>query len=182
MNKSTITQSEESDSQTKNGVRPVVTQSEIEAVVALGNQIWNQHYVPIIGQDQVDYMLEKFQSVSALTDQIENQKYYYFMIFYDDTMTGYIGLQDQEDTLFLSKIYLTDNARGKGLGKMGVDFCLEFARKNDFSRIELTVNKNNVVAITAYEKIGFKRIDAIVTDIGGGYVMDDYVFELTVDK
>jgi RimJ/RimL family protein N-acetyltransferase len=181
MNEPTKARLEDTGSQTKNEIRPVATKSEVEAVIALGHQIWNQHYVPIIGQDQVDYMLEKFQSVSALTDQIENQKYRYFMIFYDDTLTGYIGLQDRGDTLFLSKIYLTDNARGKGLGKMGVDFCLDFVRKNGFSRIELTVNKNNVVAITAYQKMGFKKIGAIVTDIGGGYVMDDYVFELTVD-
>lgn len=28
----------------------------------LAKEIWNQHFVPIIGQDQVDYMLNKFQS------------------------------------------------------------------------------------------------------------------------
>jgi RimJ/RimL family protein N-acetyltransferase len=181
MNKSTTTQFEKTDSQTETEIRPVATKLEIEAVVILGKQIWNQHYVPIIGQGQVDYMLNKFQSISALTDQIENQKYYYFMIFNNRKLTGYIGLQDREDTLFLSKIYLTDNVRGKGIGKIAVDFCVDFARKNRFSRIELTVNKNNVVAITAYQKIGFEKIDAIVTDIGGGYVMDDYVFEMTVD-
>ena len=170
-----------SDSQTGSKIRPVITKSEIEAVVILGRKIWNQHYVPIIGQGQVDYMLEKFQSISALNDQIENQKYYYFMIFNNLELTGYIGLQDQKDTLFLSKIYLTDEVRGKGIGKMAVDFCVDFARKNSYSRIELTVNKNNVVAITAYQKIGFKKINAIVTDIGGGYVMDDYVFEMIVD-
>ena len=160
----------------------VATQAEIEAIVTLGQKIWNQHYVPIIGQEQVDYMLEKFQSVSALTDQIENQKYHYFMVFYKHELSGYIGLQDRENTLFLSKIYLTDDVRGKGLGKKAVDFCLDFARQNSFSEIELTVNKNNVIAITAYEKMGFKRIDSIVTDIGQGYVMDDYVFELKVNR
>ena len=181
MNKSTTTQSGKSDSTAINEIRPVTTESEIKAIEILGKQIWNQHYVPIIGQGQVDYMLNKFQSISALTDQIENQKYYYFMIFNNHTLTGYIGLQDRKETLFLSKIYVTDNVRGKGIGKMAVDFCVDFARKNRFSRIELTVNKNNVVAITAYQKFGFKKIDAIVTDIGGGYVMDDYVFEMTVD-
>jgi ribosomal protein S18 acetylase RimI-like enzyme len=39
----------------------------------------------------------------------------------------------------------------------------------------LNVNKNNVQAIRAYEANGFAIRDAVVVDIGGGYVMDDYV-------
>ncbi len=154
------------------------TRQDIAAIVALGEIIWNQHYVPIIGQAQVDYMLEKFQSVSALTDQIEHQQYHYFMITTDQQLVGYIGLQHRESTLFLSKLYVHDSARGQGLGREGVAFCQRYARDNRFEKIQLTVNKNNALAISAYENIGFSRTKAVVMDIGGGYVMDDYVFEM----
>ena len=43
--------------------------------------------------------------------------------------------------------------------------------------IQLTVNKNNTNTIKAYEKWGFKTIDSAVTDIGSGFVMDDYIME-----
>ena len=33
-------------------------------------------------------------------------------------------------------------------------------------------------AIGAYRRAGFREVRAQVTDIGGGYVMDDYVMEL----
>jgi len=37
------------------------------------------------------------------------------------------------------------------------------------------VNKRNVRAIKAYQRNGFEIADSVVTDIGGGFVMDDYV-------
>jgi RimJ/RimL family protein N-acetyltransferase len=37
------------------------------------------------------------------------------------------------------------------------------------------VNKANVRAQRAYEQFGFRRIEDAVFDIGGGYVMDDYI-------
>jgi ribosomal protein S18 acetylase RimI-like enzyme len=44
----------------------------------------------------------------------------------------------------------------------------------------LTVNKNNVNAIKAYEKMGFRNVGSLVQDIGDGFVMDDYAMEKTV--
>ena len=43
----------------------VRTPADVNSVAALARVIWNQHYVPIIGQAQTDYMLAKFQSASA---------------------------------------------------------------------------------------------------------------------
>jgi diamine N-acetyltransferase len=34
----------------------------------LAQQIWQDHYVPMIGQKQVDYMLSRFCSVKALKE------------------------------------------------------------------------------------------------------------------
>jgi ribosomal protein S18 acetylase RimI-like enzyme len=39
----------------------------------------------------------------------------------------------------------------------------------------LAVNKSNRSAISAYLKHGFRVGDAVVKDIGGGFVMDDYI-------
>jgi ribosomal protein S18 acetylase RimI-like enzyme len=49
------------------------------------------------------------------------------------------------------------------------------ARERGCSRLVLAVNKNNRDAIAAYLKHGFRVADAVVKDIGGGYVMDDYI-------
>jgi hypothetical protein len=46
----------------------------------------------------------------------------------------------------------------------------------------LTVNKYNTSSIKAYLALGFSVTDAVVTDIGEGYSMDDYVMEKTVSQ
>ena len=44
----------------------------------------------------------------------------------------------------------------------------------------LTVNKGNLRAVRAYEKFGFVRTEEQVSDIGNGFVMDDFVYEFTL--
>ena len=41
--------------------------------------------------------------------------------------------------------------------------------------LTLAVNKRNGHAIAAYKKHGFKIVESALKDIGGGFVMDDYV-------
>ena len=54
-----------------------------------------------------------------------------------------------------------------------IDLC----RDNGLSMIYLTVNKQNLSSIAVYEKLGFVRARELVTEIGNGFVMDDYVME-----
>jgi len=54
------------------------------------------------------------------------------------------------------------------------------AREKGCGRLVLAVNKNNRAAIDAYLKHGFRVADAVVKDIGAGFVMDDYIMEKPV--
>ena len=58
-----------------------------------------------------------------------------------------------------------------------MDFIESKAKHYQLKTIRLTVNINNVNAIKAYEKLGFKNVGPLVTDIGNGFVMDDYQME-----
>ena len=148
-------------------------QESIDQVVNLADEIWREHYISIIGVDQVDYMLEKFQSASAIHDQINDGAFYY-LVFYQNKPAGYFSFYIKEDTLFLSKIYIHSSLRGSGLGRFSIDFIEQQARKKQMASITLTVNKNNNNTIAAYKKMGFEVKEAIVMDIGNGFVMDDY--------
>ena len=41
----------------------------------LANSIWREHYIVIIGTEQVEYMLNKFQSVHSISNQIKEEGY-----------------------------------------------------------------------------------------------------------
>jgi ribosomal protein S18 acetylase RimI-like enzyme len=153
----------------------------IAEVESLAKKIWRQHYRPIIGIRQIEYMLEKFQSKSAISKQIKNG-YLYFLIRKAKAYIGYLAVlpKSAEKELFLSKIYLKAAERGKGYGRATVDFIEQIARKNKLAKITLTVNRNNTPSIKAYQKMGFQIRGAKVQDIGEGFIMDDYCLERRV--
>ncbi|UCE48606.1 MAG: GNAT family N-acetyltransferase [Phycisphaerales bacterium] len=161
-------------------IEQVSSLSQIETVARLAFEIWNQHFVPIIGKAQVDYMVEKFQSKKAIKEQIE-RGYSYYLIQADGDYIGYSGICPKEDELFLSKLYLRVSQRGKGYGRQVVKFLENLARDRGLGKITLTVNKNNTDTIRAYERFGFTNQGPIVQDIGGGFVMDDYKMEKAVE-
>jgi ribosomal protein S18 acetylase RimI-like enzyme len=154
----------------------VTTKEHIDAVEVLAREIWTEHYTPIIGKAQVDYMLARFQSTQAVAEQIAGG-YLYFLIKEAGQFIGYVSVQPKERELFLSKIYVRLSCRGRGYGRKAVGFAEELAKEKGLGRIVLTVNKNNTLAIKAYEAIGFKKVEALVQDIGSGFVMDDYKME-----
>lgn len=162
-------------------IEKVSTESQIETVARLAHEIWNQHFVPIIGQAQVDYMLDKFQSKRAIAEQIENG-YSYYLLKAGSDYVGYTGIYPREGELFLSKLYIRASERGKGFGRKAIEFLVELARERGLGKITLTVNKYNTDTIEAYEKLGFANLGVLVQDIGGGFVMDDYKMEKVVRR
>lgn len=139
----------------------------------LANIIWREHYTAIIGKPQVDYMLDKFQSVEAIEGQI-SEGYEYYLLSNEDINVGYISINKEDDSLFLSKIYVVGEFRGRDIGKTALIFVEDKAKAYNLNKIRLTVNVNNLNSIKAYEKLGFKKIGPIVIDIGNGFIMDDF--------
>ena len=161
-------------------IQKVKVQEEINLVAELGTKIWHEHYSSILEPDQIDYMVDKFQSANAVESQIEKQGYEYYLIKEGDTTVGYIGLIMEVEKLFLSKLYIAKEARGKGLASLAFAFLTDMAKSNKKQAMWLTVNRYNSGSIAVYEKKGFKKVREQVVDIGNGYVMDDYVMEMEI--
>lgn len=160
-------------------IKPVSDEDQIETIERLAVEIWSQHFIPIIGKAQVDYMLEKFQSKAAISEQIENG-YLYFLFGDRNQNIGYMAVLPQAERLFLSKLYIVSSERGKGYGRKAIAFLEKLAIENGACRISLTVNRHNSDTIKAYESLGFQNVGTVVQDIGGGFVMDDYQMEQQV--
>jgi ribosomal protein S18 acetylase RimI-like enzyme len=90
---------------------------------------------------------------------------------------GYLSFSQENDVLFLSKIYILHTYRGKKIGKKAMGFVENQTKKFGLSKLHLGVNKHNTNSIKAYEKLGFKNIEPSITDIGAGFIMDDYKME-----
>lgn len=147
--------------------------ADFEVIEKLADTIWREHYIPIVGKPQIDYMLNKFQSVRAMQQQAAIG-YEYYIVFFKELPVGYLSIKQEDKHLFLSKIYILNTYRGQGIGKTTMQFISEKANAYQLIDIRLTVNKYNTNSIKAYESMGFKNVGVLVTDIGNGFVMDDF--------
>lgn len=154
---------------------PAKTDGQIREIAVLAEEIWRQHFTPIIGEDQVNYMVEKFQSYPALKAQIETDGYEYFQIRCGGLLAGYTGVHAELDALFLSKLYLHQSFRGRRLATRTFHFLTGICQDRGLKRIWLTCNKYNENTLQIYRHLGFEVTDTQEADIGSGFIMDDYI-------
>ena len=154
------------------------TSSDYLKIEELANIIWREHYIPIVGKPQIDYMLDKYQSAKSISKQVSTG-FYYFLVTFNKISVGYFSIKQEEQSMFLSKIYILKNFRGKGIGKNVMAFIEMKTKAYNLNKIRLTVNINNLNSIKVYEKLGFINIGPLVTNIGNGFVMDDFQMEKT---
>lgn len=168
---------------------PVEEGSDQEKLAEMARAIWNEYWPPLIGQEQVDYMVENFQSLGAIkADMAENGYEYWFLKAEEengaDRIVGYTGGHEEPETnrYFISKIYLLAEERGRGFASKTIRFYEDLCIERGLRAMYLTVNKHNELGIRAYKGKGFETIDAVETDIGNGFVMDDFIMEKAVSR
>jgi diamine N-acetyltransferase len=157
-----------------------VGEADIPVIQGLSSRIWREHYPGIITHEQIDYMLGKMYAKEVIRNEIESKGYRYVIAEDGTTPIGYIAYRHEETTraVLISKLYLLPSLHGKGIGRRMLLSVKEEATRQGALLVYLFVNKNNSKAIKAYERFGFVKAKAVVTDIGGGFLMDDYRMEL----
>lgn len=161
---------------------PVATDEQLQSLAFMADTVWHEWFATLLSIEQIDYMVKKFQSFSAMKKQIENEGYEYYFLNVNGTNVGYIGIHIENDSkkLFLSKIYILKPFRGKRYASEAFEFLEGICQGMNLESMYLTVNKHNDNSINVYLKRGFENVKSQVTDIGKGFVMDDYVMEKKV--
>ena len=70
------------------------------------------------------------------------------------------------DTCELVKMYLLPQARGKGLGRLLISRCLDFAARAGFQKIYLETMPELKKALKTYEQMGFEYLDHAMGNTG----------------
>ena len=151
-------------------------ESGIKEMSDMATAIVREHFDPLIGKEQNDYMLALFQSRDAIRRQLEKGYRYYFVRL-DGRTIGFVAFYPKGDSMVLSKFYLYREERGKGYSRRMMDFVIRETRSAGLTGIELNVNRHNS-ACRAYEHLGFRIIRSEKNDIGQGFYMDDHVYRL----
>ncbi len=149
-------------------------ESDLDAIALMAREIWNLHYVPMVGQGQVDYMLGKFYSHQSLVEQLYKGHRFYLIRQQDETL-GFLSISKSgEGDYFLHKLYIYNQKANAGAG---TEVLHELIRMTEPKSLTLTVNRQNYKSINFYFKNGFKIKSVEDFDIGNGYQMNDFVME-----
>ncbi|WP_406824546.1 N-acetyltransferase family protein [Pedobacter sp. KACC 23697] len=153
-------------------------EEDIEVIRDIAVATWPSTYMDIIGQAQIDYMLEKMYSKGELLKQL--MEGHIFLIAEEgETQFGFAGysiIGHEERVYKLHKLYVLPSAHGKGVGKILINEVFNQVKNAGGSALQLNVNKHNK-AKDFYLKGGFTIKESVKLDIGEGYFMDDYVME-----
>lgn len=148
--------------------------SDVATIAQLAHTIWHAHYPPIIGMEQVNFMLNKMYNEEILSKYIKEGPQDFFIIRNEDEAVGFIALElKNPDELYLQKLYVLPEKHRKGIGAIAMNLALRVYPQA--KSIRLQVNRQNHTAINFYFKFGFTIERVADFDIGVGYFMNDFV-------
>ena len=156
--------------------------AEIDALCSLARVIWRHHYPPIIGMAQTEYMLAQRYDPAVIRQELARADAWWDTLKDEGSLVAFSScfVLEPDRALKIDKLYVHPSRQRRGHGGALLEHALQRAARLKLSRLELAVNKRNTAAIDAYRKHGFRIRDAVVKDIGGGFVMDDYIMEREV--
>jgi len=157
-------------------IRPLAL-DDIDDLRELAGTIWRAHYPGIITRAQIEYMLAERYAPDVLRAEIGQDDLWWDLLLDGGVSRGYASyfMTERAGELKLDKLYVHPQCQRRGYGAMMLERVLGHARAVGCTRVILAVNKHNANAIAAYRKWGFAIEQAVVNDIGSGFVMDDFI-------
>jgi ribosomal protein S18 acetylase RimI-like enzyme len=159
-----------------------VTAADVDAIAALAREIWLLHYPGIITIEQIEYMLDERYRRERLLAELQMPDRWWDQARVDGVRVGFAACQPGAvaGAMKLDKIYVHPRLQRRGVGAALLESAVVRAGALGCSQLVLAVNKGNAGAIAAYRRYGFVLQDSVCADIGGGFVMDDYIMAKTL--
>jgi ribosomal protein S18 acetylase RimI-like enzyme len=153
--------------------------THIPVIRDLTMEVWPQTYTPIIGADQVAYMLGLFYTPEALEQQMSELNHQFIIGYRQGAPVSFASYSAIEPSVFkLHKLYILPATQGSGAGRGMVDHIVQQLPAPCLLR--LNVNIHNHQARAFYKRYGFCHLRDEDINIGGGYFMNDHVLQLEV--
>ncbi|SET39067.1 Ribosomal protein S18 acetylase RimI [Nitrosomonas marina] len=160
-----------------------LTKNDSVTISILAREIWFRQYCDMLSNAQIYYMLAQRYCPVLIQSQLSEENIWWKKLVINDTIIGFSCCirASMPNELKIDKLYIHHDYHRRGYGKILVDDAIETMRGIGCSKLTLTVNKGNHGAIHAYRHYGFEIIGDSVVDIGGGFVMNDYLMSMTPD-
>jgi ribosomal-protein-alanine N-acetyltransferase len=116
----------------------------------------------------------------AYLRDLENEIAFNYVLEHDGVILGYYGFWLMFDNIDITKVSIRKELQGKGLSKILMEDMFNRISNSDVVTATLEVRVSNKVAISLYEKYGFKKIS--VREKYYENVEDAYVMQREVNQ
>jgi len=156
---------------------------DLETARLLAERIWPGCYGAMLPPGQIRYMLDWMYAPHRLRSEWD-RGVRYRLAFHEGKPVGYLAWEREPgtDAAFLNKLYLVPELQGRGHGQELIRWTCREVSAEGIRVLELRVNRQNQRAIRAYDRAGFVVIQTVVTDIGAGFVMDDFLMRMDLER
>jgi len=153
-----------------------VGREEARNINELAHPIWIEVFGPMItgGIPETERIFRSWLNPEEIARTMDGGRRYAYVKEKGETI-GFAAVDiEPGGAMFISKIYLKKEFRGKGFGSEALRDLVEYGRVNGCSVAYLHVNVKNAEAIKAYERNGFERKVHEITYLGDGDCINDY--------
>jgi diamine N-acetyltransferase len=165
------------------------TVEHFATIEELARRIVPDFYTPYFERATAEYLVESGHTAEALAAQAERGYKHYLIEAAGHggaggagRPVGYFSLAPNENDVLLSHFYVLRECRGRGLGQLAMQFIDKEVAAMGARRIELFVLRENVAAVGLYRKNGYTVAEEVLTRLGNGAVLEDYLMRKDIDN
>lgn len=143
-------------------IRPI-TPADDSQIAKIIRKNLEAHHLDIPGTAYFDPELD---CLSRYYDALPEKRRYFVALWENDAVAGGVGIAEFPGFAHcaeIQKLYLTDEAKGKGYGKRLMRVAEDFATAAGYHSLYLETHTNLEAAIGLYERLGFRLIDQPVS-------------------
>ena len=150
---------------------------EWKIIQTIAHATWPVTYGQLLPAGQLEYMLDLIYNEEAIKQQM-NLAQQFIIGYSSNEPLGFASIEKQfksSSSMMIHKLYILPAFQGNGIGRIFLNYLTNLATQTGHSELTLKVFVRNQNAIRFYQHLGFHSIGEVVTEIGNGYTVKDYV-------
>jgi ribosomal protein S18 acetylase RimI-like enzyme len=139
-----------------------IDRSHLETLSAVATRAYFDHYRHL-WYDEGAWYAHKCFNISQLESEISDSNNLFFLAILDKNPVGFLKIRPENQLtnqigngFEIERIYLTNEATGRGVGQKLMEFAIEMAQNQNKNYVWLKAMDSSQNAIRFYEKLGFQ--------------------------
>lgn len=136
-------------------------------IAELSRSTFYETFAPFNRKEDMDYFMDHQFTTEGLIHEVEEGSCHYFLAFDAGLLVGYACMREKHypeslkwaTAIEISRIYVKKSCKGKGVGGMLIQHCIDYALQCRKEVVWLGVWEKNETAIGFYERYGFEKFD-----------------------